>query len=132
MSRPKRTSRILEKAELRSAGFKAIDSNMDFGDNCGLQNLTQSIEQLRTMLDGYNIALAMIDSSKTKIDEMEKTLDNLTDKIVRGVAFKYGKNSSEYEMAGGIRDSERVRKTRLSRLLKASGAKASDQNVKTV
>ncbi|MEH1962223.1 MAG: hypothetical protein V7L05_20590 [Nostoc sp.] len=132
MSRPKRTSRILEKAELRSAGFKAIDSNMDFGDNCGLQNLTQSIEQLRTMLDGYNIALAMIDSSKTKIDEMEKTLDNLTDKIVRGVAFKYGKNSSEYEMAGGIRDSERVRKTRLSRLLKASAAKASDQNVKTV
>ncbi|MEH2383819.1 MAG: hypothetical protein V7K27_33850 [Nostoc sp.] len=132
MSRPKRTSRILEKAELRSAGLKAIDSNMDFGDNCGLQNLIQSIEQLRTMLDGYNISLAMIDSSKTKIDEMEKTLDNLTDKIVRGVAFKYGKNSSEYEMAGGIRDSERVRKTRLSRLLKASGAKASDQNVKTV
>ncbi|MEH2364798.1 hypothetical protein [Nostoc sp.] len=132
MSRPKRTSRILEKAELRSAGLKAIDSNMDFGDNCGLQNLTQSIEQLRTMLDGYNIALAMIDSSKNKIDEMEKTLDNLTDKIVRGVAFKYGKNSSEYEMAGGIRDSERVRKTRLSRLLKASAGKVSDQNVKTV
>ncbi|MEH2456453.1 hypothetical protein [Nostoc sp.] len=132
MSRPKRTSRVLEKAELRSAGLKAIDSNMDFGDNCGLQNLTQSIQQLRTMLDAYNIDLAMIDSFKTKIDEMEKTLDNLTDKIVRGVAFKYGKNSSEYEMAGGIRDSERVRKTRLSRLLKASAAKVSDENVKTV
>ncbi|MEH2412013.1 hypothetical protein [Nostoc sp.] len=132
MSRPKRTSRVLEKAELRSAGLKAIDSNMDFGDNCGLQNLTQSIQQLRTMLDAYNIDLAMIDSSKTKIDEMEKTLDNLTDKIVRGVAFKYGKNSSEYEMAGGIRDSERVRKTRLSRLLKASAAKVSNENVKTV
>ncbi|MEA5624819.1 hypothetical protein [Nostoc sp. UHCC 0251] len=116
MPRPKRTSRILEKAELRSAGLKAIDLNMDFGDSCNLQNLTKSIEQLRTMLDAYNINLAMIDSSKTKIDEMEKTLNNLTDKMVRGVAFKYGKNSSEYEMAGGIRDSERVRKSRLSRL----------------
>ncbi|MEH1998890.1 MAG: hypothetical protein V7L00_09100 [Nostoc sp.] len=131
MSRAKRTSRVLEKAELRSAGLKAIDSNMNFGDNCGLQNLTQSIEQLRAMLDAYNIDLAMIDFSKTKIDEMEKTLNNLTDKIVRGVAFKYGKNSSEYEMAGGIRDSERVRKSRLNRLLKASAAKISNENAKT-
>ncbi|MCC5597888.1 hypothetical protein [Nostoc favosum] len=130
MPRPKRTSRILEKAELRSAGLKAIDSNMDFGDNCDLQNLTKSIEQLRTMLDAYNLALAMIDSSKTKIDEMEKTLSNLTDKMVRGVAFKYGKNSSEYEMAGGIRDSERVRKSRLSRL-KAGAGEVSDENAKT-
>lgn len=130
MPRQKRTSRILEKAELRSAGLKAIDSNMDFGNNCGLQNLTQSIEQLRTMLDAYNIDLAMIDSSKTKIDEMEKTLSNLTDKIVRGVAFKYGKDSSEYELAGGIRESERVRKSRLSRL-KASAGKVSE-DAKTV
>ncbi|BBD69354.1 hypothetical protein NIES4072_33150 [Nostoc commune NIES-4072] len=44
---------------------------MDFGANCDLQNLTKSIEQLRTMLDAYNIALAIIDSSKTKIDEMK-------------------------------------------------------------
>ncbi|MEH1870454.1 hypothetical protein [Nostoc sp.] len=130
MSRPKRTSRILEKAELRSTGLKAIDSKMDFGDNCDLQNMTKSIEQLRTMLDAYNIALAMIDSSKTKIDDMEKTLSNLTDKMVRGVAFKYGKNSSEYEMAGGIRDSERVRKSRLTRL-KAVAGQVSDENAKT-
>ncbi|WP_375514538.1 hypothetical protein [uncultured Nostoc sp.] len=130
MSRQKRTSRILEKAELRSTGLKAIDSNMDFGDNCDLPNLTKSIEQLRTMLDAYNIALAMIDSDKTKIDEMEKSLSNLTDKMVRGVAFKYGKNSSEYEMAGGIRDSERIRKSRLSRL-KAGAGEVSHKNAKT-
>ncbi|MGJ5634261.1 hypothetical protein [Nostoc sp. CALU 1950] len=130
MSRKKRTSRVLKKAELRSAGLKAIDSNMDFGDNCDLQNLTKSIEQLRTMLAAYNTALAVIDSSKIKIDEMEKTLSNLTDKMVRGVAFKYGKDSSEYEMAGGIRDSERIRKSRLSRL-KAVTEEISDENAKT-
>lgn len=130
MSRKKRTSRVLEKAELRSAGLKAIDSNMSFGDDCDLQNLSQAIEQLRTMLDGYNTALTVIDSSKTKIDAMEKTLSNLTDKMVRGVAFKYGKDSSEYEMAGGVRDSERIRKSRLSRL-KAAAGEASDKNPKT-
>lgn len=126
MSRKKRTSRILEKAELRSAGLKAIDANMSFGDDCHLQNLSQAIEQLRTMLDAYNV----IDSSKTKIDAMEKTLSNLTDKMVRGVAFKYGKDSSEYEMAGGVRDSERIRKSRLSRLKSAAG-ETSDKNPKT-
>ncbi|WP_445626932.1 hypothetical protein [Nostoc sp. DSM 114167] len=130
MSRKKRTSRVLEKAELRSAGLKAIDSNMSFGDDCDLQNLNQAIEQLRTMLDAYNTALTVIDSSKTKIDAMEKTLSNLTDKMVRGVAFKYGKDSSEYEMAGGVRESERIRKGRLSRL-KATGGEASDKNPKT-
>ncbi|MDZ7966212.1 MAG: hypothetical protein RM368_14750 [Nostoc sp. DedSLP03] len=130
MSRKKRTSRVLEKAELRSAGLKAIDSNMSFGDDCDLQNLSQAIEQLRSMLDAYNTALTVIDSSKTKIDAMEKTLSNLTDKMVRGVAFKYGKDSSEYEMAGGIRESERIRKSRLSRL-KAAGGEASDKNPKT-
>ncbi|AVH72206.1 hypothetical protein [Nostoc sp. 'Lobaria pulmonaria (5183) cyanobiont'] len=130
MSRKKRTSRVLEKAELRSAGLKAIDSNMSFGDDCDLQNLNQAIEQLRTMLDAYNTALTVIDSSKTKIDAMEKTLSNLTDKMVRGVAFKYGKDSSEYEMAGGVRDSERIRKSRLSRL-KAAAGETSDENLKT-
>ncbi|WP_375470416.1 hypothetical protein [uncultured Nostoc sp.] len=130
MPRPKRTSRILEKAELRSAGLKAIDSNLDFGENCDLQNLTQLIQQFRIMLNAYNIDIAMIDYSKTKIDEMEKTLSNLTDKLVRGVAFKYGKNSSEYELAGGIRDSERVRKSRLTRL-KARTKEVSDENAKT-
>ncbi|MEH2078726.1 MAG: hypothetical protein V7K89_01525 [Nostoc sp.] len=130
MSRKKRTSHIIEKAELRSAGLKAIDSNMNFGDNCDLQNLSQAIEQLRTMLDAYNTALTVIDSSKIKIDTMEKTLSNLTDKMVKGVAFKYGKDSSEYEMASGVRDSERVRKSRLSRL-KATAGEASDENPKT-
>lgn len=32
MPRKKRTSRILEKAELPTAGLKAIDSGMNFGD----------------------------------------------------------------------------------------------------
>ncbi|NEU73271.1 hypothetical protein PI95_012020 [Hassallia byssoidea VB512170] len=39
-----------------------------------------------------------------------------SDKLVRGVAFKYGRNSSEYEIAGGVRESDRIRKSRLTRL----------------
>ncbi|MBN3891641.1 MAG: hypothetical protein HWQ43_21625 [Nostoc sp. JL31] len=116
MPRKKRSYRILEKAEFRVAGLKAIDPNINFDDTCNLQNLTQLIDNFHNMLDEYNAALAMIDSSRKKLDEMEKTLSQVSDKMLTGVGFKYGKNSNEYELAGGVRDSERIRKSRLTRL----------------
>ncbi|MBG1259082.1 hypothetical protein [Nostoc commune] len=130
MSRTKRSSRILEKAEFRVAGLKAIDPNINFNDTYNLQNLTQLIEQFHNTLDRYNADIAMIDSSKTKLDEMEKTLNQVSDKMLMGVGFKYGKNSNEYELAGGVRDSERMRKSRLTRL-KSNKDKTSDQNAIT-
>ena len=112
MSRKKRTSRMLEKAELRSAGLKAIDPGMNFGDARNMTNLTTQIEQLRTKIDAYNTALAIIDSSKTEIEALEKSLGDLSDQMLIGVAFKYGKDSREYEMAGGVRKSQRKRPVR--------------------
>ncbi|MBH8573673.1 hypothetical protein I8752_11715 [Nostocaceae cyanobacterium CENA369] len=131
MPRQKRTSRVLEKAELRSASLKSIDPSMNFGDVRNMQNLTQVIEQLRTTIDAYNTALSVIDSSKTEIDQLEKTLADLTDKMLIGVAFKYGKDSREYEMAGGVRKSERIRRSIASRL-KAGTEEASSKNAQTL
>lgn len=50
MSLRKRTSRVLENAELRFAGLKAIDVNLDLGETCNLKMLTELIEQLRSKL----------------------------------------------------------------------------------
>ncbi len=130
MPRKKRSSRIIKKAEFRVAGLKAIDLNINFDDTCNLQNLTQLIEQVQKMLDDYNAAIAMVDSSKIKLDAMEKTLSQVSDKILMGVRFKYGKNSNEYELAGGVRDSDRVRKSRLTRL-KSNAEKTLDENTMT-
>ncbi|MBD2447962.1 hypothetical protein H6G76_12385 [Nostoc sp. FACHB-152] len=116
MSRKKRTSRALEKAELRTSGLKAIDPTMDFGENRNLQNMAQLIEQYRTKIEAYNTALTVIDSSKIEMQELEKKLSDLLEKMLIGVAFKYGKDSIEYEMAGGVRKSERVRKSLATRL----------------
>lgn len=129
MSRKKRTSRFLEKAELRTAGLKAIDPSIDFGDARNLQNMTQLIEQLRTKIDAYNTALSVIDSSKTEIVQLEKNLSELSERMLIGIAFKYGKDSREYEMAGGVRKSERIRRSRMNRL--KSGTEASGENAKT-
>jgi hypothetical protein len=130
MTRRKRSSRILEKAEFRVAGLKAIDPKINFDDTYNLQNLSQLIDNFHTMLDEYNAAIAMIDSSRNKLDEMEKTLSQVSDKMLTGVGFKYGKNSNEYELAGGVRDSERIRKSRLTRL-KSNTDKTSDENTIT-
>ncbi|MEH2118883.1 hypothetical protein [Nostoc sp.] len=130
MPRTKRSSRILEKAEFRVAGLKAIDPNINFDDTYSLQNLSQLIENFHNMLDDYNAAIAMIESSRKKLDEMEKTLNQVSDKMLVGVGFKYGKNSDEYELAGGVRDSERIRKSRLTRL-KANTDKTSNENAIT-
>ena len=127
MPRRKRSSRILEKAEFRVAGLKAIDPSINFDDTYSLQNLNQLIENFHNMLDDYNAAIAMIDSSRKKLDEVEKTLSQVSDKMLVGVGFKYGKNSNEYELAGGVRDSERIRKSRLTRL-KGNTDKISDEN----
>jgi hypothetical protein len=116
MPRQKRTYRVLEKAELRMAGLKAIDPSIDFGDARNLQNLTQIIQQYRSKIDAYNTTLAVIDSYKNEMKDLETTLSDLTEKMLIGVAFKYGKDSREYEMAGGVRKSDRIRKSTATRL----------------
>lgn len=130
MARKKRTSRVLEKAELRSSGLKAINPTLDFGDARNLGHLTQIMEQLRTKIDTYNTALSVIDSSQGEIEELEKTLGDLCEKMLIGVAFQYGKDSREYEMAGGVRKSDRIRRSTASRL-KASIEEPSKEKVQT-
>ncbi len=130
MSRKKRTSRILEKAQLRSAGLKSIVPNIKFDEDYSLEKLIESIERLRNKIDIYNTALSVVDSSKTEIEEMEKNLSQLSEKMLMVVGIKYGKDSREYEMAGGVRYSDRIRKIRSSRL-KNVAEQASDEKVKT-
>ncbi len=47
---------------------------MDFGDARSLQNMTQLIEDYRNRIEAYNTALAVIDSSKTEMEELEKKI----------------------------------------------------------
>ncbi|MEH2250910.1 hypothetical protein [Nostoc sp.] len=130
MPHQKRTYRVLEKAEFRAAGLKAIDPSMDFGNARNLQSMTELIEHYRSKIDAYNTALAVIDSSRTEMDELDKTLSDLTEKMLIGVAFKYGKDSREYEMAGAVRKSDRIRKSTATRL-RATTEEPASNNTKT-
>ena len=122
MGHKQRISRDLERAKLRAAGLETIDPALNLGDGFTLKDYVQTIDRLRIKLDDHNSALAAISSSQTEIEALEKTLNEMTERMLTGVAFKFGKDSREYEMAGGVRKSERVRKGVNTRL--KAGAKS--------
>jgi predicted nucleic acid-binding Zn-ribbon protein len=126
MARKKRTSRVLEKAQKRFAGLKSIEPKVRFDENYNLDKMLSTIEHLRKKVEVYNTALSVVDSSRGEIEELEKDLSQLSEKMLMVVAIKYGKDSREYEMAGGVRNSDRARKIRASRLKSATEKAAED------
>ncbi|MDZ8189035.1 MAG: hypothetical protein RMX96_29845 [Nostoc sp. ChiSLP02] len=128
MVREKQKSRVLEKAELRAAGLKEIDPNLDFGNGISLKNFTELIENLRNEIAAYNKALAALDALRIELNELEKELNTLTGRMLLGVAAKYGTDSCEYMMAGGVRKSDRIRKSIKTRLKRAAQKKLAQSN----
>ncbi|BAY88910.1 MULTISPECIES: hypothetical protein [unclassified Tolypothrix] len=115
MPRERQKSRILEKAQLRTYGLNAIDPNIDFGENRNLEGMKELIEKLRNKMLAYNTALVTLNAYKSEIQDLEKILGDLCERMLLGVAFRYGKDSHEYELAGGVRTSKRVRKSTITR-----------------
>jgi TolA-binding protein len=106
----RKSNQILEQAEMRAASLKAIDPNLDFGNNRSITKLDKQIEDLQDSINLYNTAITNLGNLRSQIKEQEKELRNLTTQMLLGVAFTYGKDSFEYEMAGGVRKSERSRR----------------------
>ncbi|MBD2256692.1 hypothetical protein [Pseudanabaena sp. FACHB-2040] len=112
MTRQKRSSSALEKAERRSAGLKAINPQLDLGGGLTLESYLLLIDTLRSHLITYNESLSFVDRAGSTVQDTEKQLGTLSERMLIAVAAKYGKDSYEYEMAGGTRKSERKRPTR--------------------
>ena len=70
------------------------------------------INETRTALVNYNKLLSDADEAYNDFQTLEKTLADTSDRMLTGVATHYGKNSNEYEKAGGTRKSERRRAKR--------------------
>jgi len=111
MSRRKRSSPILEKAERRMASLKSIDQTLDLGNGLSIESFIKAIEDSRQKLQTYNTVLSKVDQAYSEIQESERNLANISERMLTGIASRYGKNSTEYEMAGGKRRKQRQRKT---------------------
>lgn len=112
MARQKRGSPILVQAEQRAAGLTTIDPNLTLSDELTLSNYSKLIQKLRTQIDTYNATLSTLDELTRDIKATETLLRDRSERMLAGVAAKYGKNSNEYGKAGGTLKSERRRSTK--------------------
>ena len=112
MAFKKRKSASITKARLRMSGLEAIDPNLDLGNGLTLADYQTAVEATEAKLDSYNNLLSKSDEAGNIVKSSEKTLRELSERILEGVGSKFGHDSNEYEMAGGKRTSERKRPVR--------------------
>jgi hypothetical protein len=110
MARPKRTSAALTKAEQRAAGMQSIDHNLDLGNGLTLESYNQKINYLRSQLAVYTTALSNIDALTRQITDLEADLNQTSEQMLLSIGGRYGKTSTEYGKAGGVRRGDRRRK----------------------
>ncbi|WP_339133305.1 MAG: hypothetical protein WGN25_12410 [Candidatus Electrothrix sp. GW3-4] len=111
MAFKRRASKIIVKALQRAAGIKAIDPNLALGGPLTLPAYEAEIAAAETILDEYNTLLALLDNKANELKAAEKKVNEWSSRMLAGVAGKFGKDSSEYEMAGGTRTSTVRRKS---------------------
>ncbi|MCI5218337.1 MAG: hypothetical protein D3914_03885 [Candidatus Electrothrix sp. LOE2] len=107
MAYQRKSSKIIADAQERSGNLRAIDSNLDLGNNLTVAAYDAKITDVQTALDTYNGLLAQADAAGNDFKAAEKELRGMSSLMLSGVKVKYGRDSNEYEMAGGTRLSER-------------------------
>jgi uncharacterized protein YukE len=114
MARLKKTYTHYNSALTRLSAIKSIDAKLDLGNGLTVDTYEKAITEFSDKVNAYNTMLSQIDALLNEINDAEKSLKDLSERMLIGVAAKYGKNSNEYEQAGGVKKSERkkiVRKT---------------------
>ncbi|WP_298906488.1 hypothetical protein [uncultured Nostoc sp.] len=107
MTQRKRNSIALNKAERRIEGMQTINSQLDFSNGFSIATYNTRVIELREKLAAYNQAQTIVDKTHNALIEAERELNIYTEQMLLNVASRYGKNSDEYEMAGGTRRSDR-------------------------
>jgi hypothetical protein len=98
----------LEKANVRAAGLRAIGPE-DFGGGLTSTAYEAAVEDARRKLDDYDQALSTVDEKANILADAEKRLQDLSERVLAGVAAEYGKNSNQYEKVGGVGKADRKR-----------------------
>lgn len=110
MARRKRDSKLLPALQNRIAGLKSIHEKLDLGSGVSVASLTRTHHALSVALANYNKLLSDVDGALNEIVALEGEARDLIERTLAGVATKFGKDSSEYEQAGGTRKSERKKR----------------------
>lgn len=95
----------MAQAVQRISGVKSIAADLDLGNGLTVTEYQTAIDEVEAVLATYNTHLSLADELKNNLESKEKVLRNFSERILTGVAAKYGKDSNQYQMAGGTRKS---------------------------
>ena len=107
MARTKRTSAVSEAAKLRLAGLQSIDPLLDLGGGLTVASFKTDIEDVDGDMNTYNTMLSDVDQFQNRLETKEDKLNDKSTRMLAAVGAHFGKDSDEYEKAGGTRTSER-------------------------
>ena len=112
MARLKTSSPVTDTAQARLTSLSSIDPKLDLGNGLTVAVYQAAIQDAQAKLNTCNTLLSQVDDATNALRVAEKELRSLSERMLAGVASKYGKDSSQYEMAGGTRKSEIKRSPR--------------------
>jgi hypothetical protein len=104
----------VQAAQQRADGMVSVDEALDFGSGVSVMSLNTTIDRVIDQISEYNQMQSQIAQKANEIDASIKVLVDLTSRALKGAELRFGRDSSEYEMIGGTRTSDRKRPTRKS------------------
>ena len=105
-------NQILNSALDRIAGVRSISAELDLGIGLSVETYQSAISEVEVLLNSYNTQLASLGELRNRIKEKEMVLKDYNERILIGVGAKFGKDSNQYQMAGGTKKSMRKRPRR--------------------
>lgn len=102
----------MAKAKKRIAAVKTVSSGFQISQSITLLDFENKITKLNDQLDKYNGLLGEADELSNQIDLLELEVKDLNERLLLSVGSNYGKDSNEYEKAGGIHKSDIKRQAR--------------------
>ncbi|MEO1592264.1 MAG: hypothetical protein AAFU71_13360 [Cyanobacteria bacterium J06632_22] len=109
MSRQRLRSRFLRNAQIRLYNLRSLGPELDLGSVLTVPGYEQAVQQFESKIETYNRMLAAVDGLRSEIRSDEAELRDLYERVLLAVGARYGKDSTEYKKAGGVRKSERKR-----------------------
>lgn len=112
MARQRRTSPALVVARERLAGLNKITPAANLGPNLTPQAYQTVIDNTAAIEEAHAQLAAQMDDSSNRFDTQDALMNDWNRRVLSAVEAQYGPDSSEYEMCGGTRTSERKKPTR--------------------
>ena len=108
----RRTSAVLTDANTRNSSMKGTNPPVEMDGDLAPAKYDKLIADVEAKLDAYNGTLAIADQQNNEMPALEREMKEFKSRNQAGVNAKYGANTTQYEVTGGVRTSDRKKATK--------------------